>query len=86
VARQLSLTRMAEATRLAGQASSRDPSDGLVAVASLRVLLESLEELQVRNARALGWSWEEIGRALGVTKQAVHRKYGRPSFRQGRGA
>jgi hypothetical protein len=68
---------MQGATKLAGQASSRDPAVGLAAVASLRVLLESLEELQVENARALGWSWGQIGRALGVTKQAVHRRYGR---------
>jgi DNA-directed RNA polymerase specialized sigma24 family protein len=68
---------MQGATKLAGEASSRDPAVGLAAVASLRILLESLEELQVTNARALGWSWEEIGRALGVTKQAVHRRYGR---------
>jgi hypothetical protein len=75
---------MGQATKLADQASSRDPADGLAAVASLRVLLESLEELQVGNARALGWSWEEIGQALGVTKQAVHRKYGRRGIRRGR--
>ncbi|HEV3474557.1 MAG TPA: helix-turn-helix domain-containing protein [Actinomycetota bacterium] len=68
---------MKQATKLAGEAASRDPRAGLAAVASLRVLLESLEELQVRNARALGWSWEDIGRLLGVSKQAVHRRYGR---------
>jgi hypothetical protein len=73
---------MAQATKLAGQASSRDPAVGLAAVASLRVLLESLEELQVGNARSVGWSWEEIGRALGVSKQAVHRKYGRRRLRR----
>jgi hypothetical protein len=73
---------MAQATKLAGEASSRDPAVGLAAVASLRVLLESLEELQVSNARDLGWSWEEIGRALSVSKQAVHRKYGRRRFRR----
>ncbi len=73
---------MQGATKLAGEASSKDPGVGLSAVASLRVLLESLEELQVRNARALGWSWEEIGRALGVSKQAVHRKYGRRRWRR----
>ncbi len=67
---------MAEATELAGAASSTDPAEGLEAVASLRVLLESLEELQVENARAKGWSWQRIARALGVSKQAVHKKYG----------
>jgi hypothetical protein len=68
---------MRAATKLAREASHRDPQVGLAAVASLRVLLESLEELQVQNARVSGWSWEEIGRALGISKQAVHRKYGR---------
>ena len=68
---------MSEATELAGAASSKDPNVGLRAVASLRVLLESLEELQVENARDLGWSWQEIAQALGVSKQAVHKKYGR---------
>ena len=64
-----------EATELAGAASSTDPAVGLAAVASLRVLLDSLEELQVENARAQGWSWQQIAAALGVSKQAVHKKY-----------
>ncbi len=75
---------MSEATELAGQVSSKDPAVGLRAVASLRVLLESLEELQVENARALGWSWREIAAALGVSKQAVHKKHAGPRRRIGR--
>jgi len=67
---------MREASKLAGETADRDPAVGLRAVASLGVLLESLEEIQVQNARSHGWSWEEIGRALGVSKQAVHKKYG----------
>jgi DNA-binding NarL/FixJ family response regulator len=35
-----------------------------------------MEELQVENARAQGWSWRDIARRLGVTKQAVHYKHG----------
>ena len=76
------LTDVGQATTLAGEASSRDPAIGLAAVASLRILLESLEELQVENARKLGWSWEEVGRALGVSKQAVHRKHRRVGRRR----
>ncbi len=67
---------MANATVLAGEASSRDPAIGLPAVAALATLLESLEELQVHNARSAGWSWQEIATVLGVSKQAVHKKYG----------
>ena len=67
---------MSEATKLAGAASSADPDTGLRAVASLRVLLESLERLQVESARAEGWSWQQIADALGVSRQAVHKKHG----------
>ena len=67
---------MSDATQVAAAASSRDPAVGLAAVASLRTLLESLEELQVSNARSQGWSWQQIGDALGITRQSVHVKYG----------
>jgi predicted transcriptional regulator len=46
-------------------------------VASLRALLEAVEELQIRRARELGWSWQQIAALLGVSKQAVHQKYGK---------
>jgi hypothetical protein len=66
----------AEASQLAEAVASNDPAVGLRAVASLRVLLERLEMLHVQSARDQGWSWQEIGIALGVSKQAVHRKHG----------
>ncbi|MQA15960.1 MAG: helix-turn-helix domain-containing protein [Pseudonocardiaceae bacterium] len=66
---------MDEATQLAAAASSRDPRVGLTAVAALRRLLESLETLQVDNAREQGWSWQEIAGTLGVSRQAVHKKH-----------
>jgi DNA-directed RNA polymerase specialized sigma24 family protein len=79
------LTHVSEATKLATQASSRDPSVGLRAVAALRRLLEQLESIQVHNARSLGWSWQEIAAELGVSKQAVHKKHaGRWFGRRGR--
>jgi len=31
--------------------------------------------VQVTNARRQGWSWQDIAFVLGVTKQAVHKKY-----------
>ena len=72
-----------EAATLAA-ASSRNPEVGLRAVAALRGLVEVLEALQVENARAKGWSWQQIAAKLGVTKQAVHQKHGPRSRRQGR--
>lgn len=54
---------------------SRDPAVGLAAVAALRDLVEELEELHVNNARALGWTWQQIAESLGVTRQSVHKKH-----------
>jgi len=72
---QCRLAETTEATKLAAAASSRDPRVGLGAVAALRRLLESLEVLQVNNARTQGLSWQDIADALGVSKQAVHKKH-----------
>jgi hypothetical protein len=66
---------MSEATELAAAAGSGDARVGLRAVLALRRLLESLEALQVDNARRQGWSWQDIADALGVSKQAVHKKH-----------
>jgi DNA-binding NarL/FixJ family response regulator len=71
---------MSETTKIAAAASSQDPGVGLAAVAALRELLESLEELQVSNARKQGWSWEQIAVQLHVSRQAVHKKYRRHGF------
>ena len=66
---------MADTAEVATAASSKDPAVGLRAVRSMRVLVERLEALQVRNARDSGWTWEQIAQQLGVTRQAVHKKY-----------
>jgi hypothetical protein len=66
---------MTEATELAAAAGSADPKVGLRAVLALRKLLETLEILQVGNARRQGWSWQDIAEALEVSKQAVHKKH-----------
>ena len=66
---------MNEGTQLAEAASGSDPAEGLRAARALRELAERLEVLQVGNARAHGWSWQEIAFFLGVSKQAVHKKH-----------
>jgi DNA-binding NarL/FixJ family response regulator len=71
------LTVMQSTVQIAEGAASQDPDVGLRAVAALRTLTERLELLQVGNARKLGWSWQQIADRLGVSKQTVHRKYGR---------
>jgi DNA-directed RNA polymerase specialized sigma24 family protein len=64
-----------ETERLTADAGSRDPRVGLRSVRALRTLAERLEELQVGHARDLGWSWQDIAEQLGVSRQAVHKKY-----------
>lgn len=61
---------------LVAQVTSEDPAIGLRAAASLRSLLEAVEELHVQAARDRGWTWQQIASVLGVSKQAVHQKYG----------
>ncbi len=66
---------MENASEVAAAASSADPQVGLRAVVALHRLADALETLQVDNARRHGWSWQEIADALGVSKQAVHKKH-----------
>jgi len=66
---------MASTADTVDSSTSPDPAVGLRAVAALRRLVEQLEDLQVASARAHGWSWAEIATALGVSKQAVHKKH-----------
>lgn len=54
-----------------------DPTMGLRAAGALRRLAERVEAMHVAEARRAGWSWEQIGEALGVTRQSVHAKYGK---------
>ncbi len=58
-------------------ADSDDPAKGLQAVVVLRRTTDRLESTHVMAARAQGWTWQQIGDALGVSRQAVHKKYGK---------
>jgi hypothetical protein len=53
----------------------REPDDALAAVAALRRLADQLEDAAVEQAMRAGWSWPEVAEALGVTRQAVHKKH-----------
>ena len=53
----------------------RDPADGLAAVVALRRLADQLEDAEVGRAVRDGWTWSLIAEALGVTRQAVHKKH-----------
>ena len=66
-----------EANEIVKGMRSDDPAVGLRAVGALHRLAEQVEAIHVRLARERGWTWEEIGDALGVSRQSVHAKYGR---------
>lgn len=55
--------------------SPADPDTALAAVVELRSLAERLEAQAVQQALADGWTWEQIAQALGVSRQAAHKKH-----------
>lgn len=59
------------------QEDGGEPLAELHRLADIRKEVARSEEAQVRRARNAGYSWQAIASALGVTKQAAHRKYGR---------
>jgi DNA invertase Pin-like site-specific DNA recombinase len=56
-------------------ATPQDPRQGLAAVVDLRRLADRLEAAEVERAIREGWTWNRIAEALGVTRQAVHKRY-----------
>jgi hypothetical protein len=52
-----------------------DAADQLAAVVALRELADQLEDAAVEKALGAGWTWTEVAQALGVTRQAVHKKH-----------
>jgi ATP-dependent Clp protease ATP-binding subunit ClpA len=56
---------------------SNRPEKGLPAIAALRAEVEALERHHVATAVADGWTWSRVAEALGVSKQAAHKKHAR---------
>jgi hypothetical protein len=52
-----------------------DPADALAAVGALRRLADRVEDAAVERALRDGWTWAQVAEALGVTRQAVHKKH-----------
>lgn len=51
-----------------------DTDNALAAVLALRRAADTLEQQAVALALGQGWSWSQIAEALGVSKQAAHRR------------
>ncbi|WP_066912358.1 hypothetical protein [Millisia brevis] len=68
---------MTDSDTFTAAAAAQDPAEGLRTVQALRRLADRLEVIQVDNARARGWSWQDIASPLGVSRQAVHQKHGK---------
>lgn len=54
-----------------------DTEAALAAVVALRRTADRLELAAVQSAIDKSWTWAAIAEALGVTKQAVHKRYAR---------
>ena len=54
-----------------------DPRAALAAARELRRAADRTEAAVVRRARNQGLAWAEIAEQLGVSRQAVHQKYGK---------
>ena len=55
--------------------ASPDPADALASVVALRRLADRIEDAAVEQAMRAGWNWPQVAEALGVTRQAVHKKH-----------
>lgn len=51
-----------------------DPAEALSAVVALRRMADKLERRAVARALSDGWSWSDVAEALGVTRQAAHKR------------
>jgi hypothetical protein len=78
---QLGLTSMdmVQLSRVIGT-SVNDPLVALRALRQLRIELARSEEVLVHRARSQGANGVQIAESLGVSKQAVHKKYGGRRF------
>jgi hypothetical protein len=71
----MSRRRITDAQLLRKAVELGDQESALIAIAELRRRLDALEATHVDDALQLGWSWQRIGMALGITRQAAHTRH-----------
>jgi hypothetical protein len=62
---------------LADSAESDDPIEALQAIVQLRQEADRALAVAVRRARVSGASWQLIAHTIGVSRQGVHKRFGR---------
>lgn len=60
-----------------------EPAAAMAAATALRRLADRLEREAVDRAVARGWSWAQVAQALGITRQAAHKRHADRIRRQG---
>lgn len=66
---------MSELVKWAAVVGGDNLEDALGSVRELRAALDDRLVELVRHARLEAWTWERIGRTLGVTAQAAYSRY-----------
>ncbi|HWF50184.1 MAG TPA: Clp protease N-terminal domain-containing protein [Solirubrobacteraceae bacterium] len=69
------MARSVQVGSLLSRIAGRNPTERLQALSQLRRELDSLETELAADALRAGHTWREIGAALGVSKQAAHRRH-----------
>lgn len=62
---------------LVAELDDPDPLRALRAAAAVQADANARTEILVRRARNTGCTWAEVAAALGVSRQAVHKRFGR---------
>lgn len=52
-----------------------DPAAAMAAVIALRRLADGMERVAVDAAVGRGWTWAQVAQALGITRQAAHKRH-----------
>lgn len=62
---------------MADGAQTDDPAAAFAAVIALRRLADRMEREAVDDALARGWTWQQVAQALGISRQAAHKRHAR---------